>query len=154
MNKEYILIACLAISSAAFIAALITLVKLRSSNTAIVFLRTQLESSELLVNQLQLSLSDAQKQLILLNEVLSNQQIENEQVSKQLELRIKQLSKLQQDQHGAIEQLALQQPEDKLYSRAQKLVSLGADVAELMSECDLPQAEAEMLVTLHQKSNT
>ncbi|WP_189376611.1 DUF2802 domain-containing protein [Thalassotalea profundi] len=151
MKEEYTLIISLVIASAALITALLALIKYHSKSANINLLKTQIEGSELLISQLRLSLSDVQKQLILLNETLTNQQVENEQVSKQLEHRIKILNQDIKKQSETIEQVKLQQPEDKLYSRAQKLVLLGADVAELMTECDLPQAEAEMLVTLHKR---
>lgn len=48
-------------------------------------------------------------------------------------------------------EMAMQDPEGKLYSRASKMVELGADVNELMQECDLPKAEAELLLRLQQK---
>ena len=34
------------------------------------------------------------------------------------------------------------------------MVALGADVEEIMTECELPRAEAEMLVAMHQKKQT
>ena len=55
------------------------------------------------------------------------------------------------NQFQTIEQLLNQQPEDKLYTRAQKLVELGADIAEIMRECDIPRAEAEMLLSVHRQ---
>jgi len=42
-------------------------------------------------------------------------------------------------------------PENRLYTRAMKMVELGASVEELMSDCELPRAEAELLVNLHRK---
>lgn len=48
-------------------------------------------------------------------------------------------------------EMAMQDPDGKLYSRASKMVELGADVNELMQECDLPKAEAELLLRLQQK---
>jgi Protein of unknown function (DUF2802). len=39
----------------------------------------------------------------------------------------------------------------RLYSRASKMVDLGADVDELMQECDLPKAEAELLLSLRKR---
>ncbi len=36
----------------------------------------------------------------------------------------------------------------RLYSRASKMAELGADVNELMSECNLPKAEAELLMSI------
>jgi uncharacterized membrane protein len=78
-------------------------------------------------------------------------QLEHQQVSQQLEHRIKVVQGQLKDQLQMIEQHNAQQPEDKLYSRAQKMVLLGADVDELVVECDLPKAEAEILVALHNK---
>jgi len=48
-------------------------------------------------------------------------------------------------------EMAMHDPDGKLYSRASKMVELGADVNELMEECDLPKAEAELLLRLQQK---
>lgn len=47
--------------------------------------------------------------------------------------------------------LSEQQPQDKLYSRASKLAALGADVEEIMRECELPRAEVEMLLSVYNK---
>ena len=47
------------------------------------------------------------------------------------------------------EELQLIEPESKLYSRAQKMIELGANVEEIVRECELPLAEAELLVSLH-----
>jgi septal ring factor EnvC (AmiA/AmiB activator) len=43
-------------------------------------------------------------------------------------------------------------PDAKIYSRAVKMIELGADLEEIMKECELPRAEAELLMSLHQKS--
>jgi uncharacterized protein HemX len=39
----------------------------------------------------------------------------------------------------------------RLYSRATKMVQLGADVDELIEECELPKAEAELMMSLQNK---
>ncbi len=54
------------------------------------------------------------------------------------------IHKLQEHQ----QELTLQDPDRRLYSRAAKMVELGADIDELMSECELPKAEAELLISL------
>jgi len=46
------------------------------------------------------------------------------------------------------QELTMQDPDRKLYSRAAKMVELGADLDEVMSECELPKAEAELLISL------
>ncbi|MFD2180233.1 DUF2802 domain-containing protein [Veronia pacifica] len=42
-------------------------------------------------------------------------------------------------------------PDGRLYSRATKMVDLGADIEELMEECDLPKAEAELLMNIRRQ---
>lgn len=55
-----------------------------------------------------------------------------------------------QEQQDAI---SLSDPESKIYSRAMKMVELGADLEEIIRECELPRAEAELLYHLHQQKN-
>lgn len=43
-------------------------------------------------------------------------------------------------------------PESKIYSRAMKMVQLGSSMEEIMLECELPQAEAELLFNLHKQT--
>lgn len=62
----------------------------------------------------------------------------------ELHRQLGQLSEQQQE-------LALKDPQGKLYSRATRMVQLGADIDEIMAECDMPRAEAELLLSLHRK---
>jgi hypothetical protein len=48
--------------------------------------------------------------------------------------------------------LHLFDPESKIYSRAMKMVQLGSTLEEIMLECELPQAEAELLFNLHKQT--
>lgn len=48
-----------------------------------------------------------------------------------------------------IDQVKSQEPQDKLYSRAYKLAALGAGIEEIMTECELPKAEVEMLLSVY-----
>ncbi|MEO2266876.1 DUF2802 domain-containing protein [Pseudoalteromonas sp. YIC-656] len=45
-------------------------------------------------------------------------------------------------------------PQARLYSRAVKMIELGAPMDEVMQECELPRAEAELLFSLHGKSTS
>jgi len=114
-------------------------------------LQQQLQSQELQLVELQNVLSQSQSQLDTNQQHCTESQLENEQVSKQLEHRIKVTQEQFNSQLQNIEKQLHQQPEDKLYTRAQKLVELGADVAEIIRECDIPRAEAEMLLAVHRK---
>ena len=75
--------------------------------------------------------------------------LENEQVTDQLAVRTKNIQQKLAELEEAFEKLKHEQPEDKLYRRALKMVELGADIEEIMSECDIPQAEAELLFSIH-----
>lgn len=45
----------------------------------------------------------------------------------------------------------VQDPDSRFYTRAVKLVELGASLDEIMRECELPRAEAELLLNFHKK---
>ncbi|WP_298768962.1 DUF2802 domain-containing protein [uncultured Shewanella sp.] len=66
--------------------------------------------------------------------------------------RVLEFEKTLKKQDAKIDETHLQDPQAKLYSRAMKMVSLGADVEELIQECELPKAEAELLLRLHGKT--
>ncbi|ATC95486.1 DUF2802 domain-containing protein [Pseudoalteromonas tunicata] len=51
------------------------------------------------------------------------------------------------------QELKFVDPDSKMYSRAVKMVELGADLDEIIKECELPRAEAELLISLHQQKN-
>lgn len=116
-------------------------------------LETQIESYEFIINELKLSLQQQQSEVKDKDKTLQTWQLEHQQISQQLEHRIKVLQEKLSQTYENISQIQQQQPEDKLYSRAQKMVKLGADVDELVSECDLPYAEAEILIAMHKQRN-
>jgi len=138
----------LALSLLAIVVLVFLLIKF---NRKQVLLTTQVQANELMLDNLQSSLSEQQK---LFTESLAHSEeqiIENGQIIKQLDYRIKNLQQQAIDQKTLFEQYQNQQPEDKLYTRALKLVELGADVEEIITTCEIPKAEAEMLMSVHRK---
>ena len=93
--------------------------------------------------------------------VLKNLRLQHESLSKQLNelhtgsigMSDKLIDLIEQIERVEVRQneIAMNDSGGRLYSRASKMVELGADVNELMKECDLPKAEAELLLSL-QKS--
>ena len=82
----------------------------------------------------------ANKQLLEVRSVvigLGQKVSEQEDIMQHLLQRIKELE--QADGDG------------RLYSRATKMVQLGADLNELIQECELPKAEAELMMSLQNK---
>ncbi|WP_283107175.1 DUF2802 domain-containing protein [Shewanella marinintestina] len=65
--------------------------------------------------------------------------------------RMLELEKKLAQQDAKLEEGSQQDPQARLYSRAMKMVALGAGVEELIEECELPKAEAELLIRLHGK---
>jgi hypothetical protein len=49
------------------------------------------------------------------------------------------------------QQLADQDPQSRFYNKGAKLIAAGATLDEVMRECELPRAEAELLFSLHQR---
>jgi hypothetical protein len=114
---------------------------------------SQQQVSELLISEMKLSIETLKNTS---KEQISNQnnkRVETEQVVKQLEYRI---GLLQSDVVSLQEQVkqSLEQPEDKLYSRAFKLLAKGADIEEIITECELPRAEAEMLFSMYKSDQS
>lgn len=71
------------------------------------------------------------------------------ELEEQLMQQAMQLEALSEKQQA----LEMSEPESKMYSRAVKMVQLGADLDEIILECELPRAEAELLLNLHQQKS-
>ena len=52
-----------------------------------------------------------------------------------------------------VRDLKLQDPSLRLYQRAADLVKQGASIEEIIEACDIPRAEAEMLMMVHKQNN-
>lgn len=124
------------IGSLAFVVGLfvLVLVRLKSGQSkAFEQLRQQNRS-------LDKELQKANKQLLEVRSVvvgLGQRASEQQDIIKHLNERITELE--QADNDG------------RMYSRASKMVQLGADLNELIEECELPKAEAELMMSLQNK---
>lgn len=82
------------------------------------------------------------KQLSNQIHTLNNQQAEMANAQSEM-------ANAQSEMVSAQNERAYSDPESRLYTKAAKLVASGATVDEIMFECELPRAEAELLVNLH-----
>lgn len=85
-------------------------------------------------------LDNCSKQLLEVRSVLvglGQKVTEQEDVIRHLNERIRELENVDND--------------GRLYTRANKMVRLGADLEELIEECELPKAEAELMMSLQAK---
>jgi hypothetical protein len=120
-------------------------------NNRVVILNLQMQSTSLLVNDLQSGNKIFQQEFDAIVEESAQLAAENIQVSKQLEHRIKNLQQQAIEQKDLLAQWQENQGQDKFYNRAFKLAAKGADIEEIMSECELPRAEVEMLLSVYQQ---
>ncbi|MFD2168179.1 DUF2802 domain-containing protein [Thalassotalea euphylliae] len=136
------------------IAVTVVVSKIISLNRQQELVANQLSTLELLTTDVQASVKTLSDKLEQHKSAQQDSQLENDQVSRQLEHRIKQLQSSFEHITSQIKSLQEEQPQDKLYSRAYKLAGLGADVEEIMKECELPRAEVEMLLAIYRKQQS
>ncbi|NVK26003.1 MAG: DUF2802 domain-containing protein [Gammaproteobacteria bacterium] len=113
------------------------------------------------IEQLQLRLLTAEKLSTASQKKvaeLKSSQLSNEQAIEQvlqlqshIEPKLKDLYQHQQAHANALQLIQSESKEQKLYGRAKKMIEMGADVEELINECEVPRAEAELLISLYRK---
>jgi len=150
LSIEFIILASLLVTLVFLAVYLIVRYMRLSANYQL--LHSQVTANEMLFSDIQVNLSTQQNEINLVKDTTDAAHIENDQVTKQLEHRIKKLQEHILQLEERINQILEQQPQDKFYSRAIKLAEKGADVDEIMSECELPRAEAEMLIALRKQN--
>jgi RIO-like serine/threonine protein kinase len=91
------------------------------------------------------------KSVLATNELTKQQLVEIHSGSIGMGKKIQLLESLVKKTQEHQQNLVAQAPENRLYTRAVKMVQLGATIEELMVECELPRAEAELLLNLHKK---
>ncbi|MCP4988832.1 MAG: DUF2802 domain-containing protein [Colwellia sp.] len=113
-----------------------------------------IQNTKLLVDELQGLNEKLHQDYEAVKDASDKATLESRQVSKQLEHRIKKLQLQMSEQQQLLAQWQDSQGQDKFYSRAFKLAEKGAGVDEIISECELPRAEVEMLLSVyHQRKN-
>ncbi|MGF1762842.1 DUF2802 domain-containing protein [Aliivibrio kagoshimensis] len=111
----------------------------------------------ILLNQrkkLETSLTEVNAQLTSVTKShnsLKKQFVELRTASINMGHRLVDVNELQQNTADRISELEFSDADSRLYSRANKLVKLGAGINELMEECELPKAEAELMMSLQSK---
>lgn len=79
----------------------------------------------------------------------NNQQTEAQARSLVISKHLQRVEEKQQELESQVRDLKFQDPSLKLYQRAADLVKKGASIEEIIESCDIPRAEAEMLVMVH-----
>jgi peptidoglycan hydrolase CwlO-like protein len=91
------------------------------------------------------SLSELNKKVNNLSEEIHEIRSGNYGVMTRVKELVQQVDKLQLDQQNFVEQ----DSQSRFYSKGAKLINQGASLEDVMRECDMPAAEAELLFNLH-----
>lgn len=139
------------LSSVLFLLSLYVVFSLKSMKRQVLTFQTQIESYEFIINEVRADLTTDIENHREKEQSLNLWKTEHQQISQQLEHRIKVLQERANNMDDQIQNILQEVPENKLYQRAQKMVQLGADIDEIIRECELPQAEAEILLSMYKK---
>ena len=83
----------------------------------------------------------------------NNQQTEAQARTLVITRHLQELEEKYTDVENQLRELKLQDPSLRLYQRAADLVKQGASIDEIIEACDIPRAEAEMLVMVHKQNS-
>lgn len=100
--------------------------------------------------ELQLSLENGQNlnhKLSQLEDEIYELQTGNQAIGRKVKEISLELASLDSKQ----QKLSEQDPQSRFYQNGAKLIASGASLEEVMKECDLPRAEAELLFSIHQR---
>lgn len=117
----------------------------------IALMLSQLQANDMQLSEVQLANNQTQLEVNSLTKLIEQKDLENVQVSKQLEHRIKGLQGQLQEQQSLLAQAQQNDSQDKFYTRGFKLAEKGAGIEEIMQECELPRAEVEMLLSIYKQ---
>ncbi len=91
------------------------------------------------------SLSELNKKVNNLSEEIHEIRSGNYGVMTRVKELVQQVDRLQLEQQNLVEQ----DSQSRFYSKGAKLINQGASLEDVMRECDMPAAEAELLFNLH-----
>lgn len=137
----------LELENISIILIVITILSLVLSFSIITFLFLSNKKDKVLNSDLDKRFSDLKQQ----NTILRSEIDELRGGLLNMGKRILQQEQVSQELSQNQQELQFSDPDSKMYSRAVKMVELGAQLDEVMKECELPRAEAELLLSLHQQ---
>ncbi|CAB9493075.1 DUF2802 domain-containing protein [Alteromonas macleodii] len=112
------------------------------------------------IKQLRTALSDSEQnsasaiaRIEALANNANNQQTEAQARTLVITRHLQELDEKQTDIENQLRELKMQDPSLRLYQRAADLVKQGASVEEIIEACDIPRAEAEMLMMVHKQNS-
>ncbi|RDV25093.1 DUF2802 domain-containing protein [Alteromonas aestuariivivens] len=137
MDYSQLTVISFAVALIALLLVVVSLLRLKSQARLVA---RELAQSESRFKQLKLELTQA-----------LNQREEDHARSVALAKHIQDLQLAQTQLENQLREAKQQDPSMRLYQRAADLVKQGASLEEVMQACDLPRAEAELMMSLHRQ---
>ena len=82
---------------------------------------------------------------------IAHQQNEDQTRTVVVTRHLKAIEEQQTQLENQMREVKLQDPAMRLYQRAAEMAKSGASIDEIMQACDIPPAEAELLVSMHKR---
>ena len=111
----------------------------------VLYLQKQISKLRTKVDALSTLIEDTEKQRDIFKKEL--QELRNGTIG--VGRRVVELEKKLKQYEARLDEASQDEPQSRMYTRAMKMVSLGAEIDEIVAECELPRAEAELLIRLH-----
>lgn len=121
--------------------------------TAVIVLYRKLRKTTELLDSLTSKVSTELSDIAVRVNDANNQQAEIQARNVVISKHLQRIDEKQQDVENQLRELKFQDPSLKLYQRAADLVKQGATIEEIIETCDIPRAEAEMLVMVHKSGS-
>ena len=123
----------------------------------------KLANKQVSLDTLEAKIDDLNEQLLTYEHVTNRQQQQIVDLNKSLKACFSPLEKFEnriENVASRVEEVASsvqllqsniesESTEQKLYGRAKKMIEMGADIDELVIECEIPRAEAELLLSIY-----
>lgn len=137
--------------ASSFVLFVLLLVAVMYSRKQLTLLRQKLQQHQQQQTMFDKQLTELREQIATGHTQLHRQQNKFLEYAQQLQAVTTQQQQMVTALHNQQQQLDKQQeqPQNPLYQRASKLAADGATIEDLMQECELPRAEAELLINLH-----
>lgn len=104
-----------------------------------------------LQRNLQQQIASFNQQLQSSSTIVKAQQQQLQAFEEEINLKLDTLFSNLEHIESKVQLIESETPENKLYSRAKKMIEMGADIEEVISECEISRAEAQLLFSLNIK---
>ncbi len=151
MDPLLISIVALVVAVLAMAFAIVTVLRVNQANKSGQQSQQQQQALGNRISQQQAHCKKLEEELNELRSGLYGISDKMKKVQTEIQIQQRQAADARSTLEAKMQEIETADPGSRLYSKAAKLVASGATIEEIMQECDLPRAEAELLMNLHSK---